>query len=861
MPGLSGAAFRERHWANRLVWTGNTLIMQFFRSVMYRFVILAVVVLSVAWTANTASAQKIIIQGTQRVDAETIRSYFNGTSQARINQAVKELYATGLFADVKVSRSRGAIVVIVRENRLINQVAFEGNSKLKSAVLAGEVQSRSRGSFSPSTVQGDVQRIRDLYRRAGRGAASVRSRIVNLPNGRVDVVFSIKEGSKTGVRKIVFIGNKAISSWRLRNIMQTTEMNFLSWLKNSDVYDPEKISADLERIRRYYLRNGYADFRVIGSDARYSEKEKGWIVTLTFDEGPKYKIESVHVDSRIPDIDPKRLRKIVRISKGDTFNGTKVEKAVEALTKAAAAKGYAFAVARPSADRDPARRTIRLDLVMEEGARVYIEQIVVRGNTRTREYVIRREFDLGEGDAYNRVLIDKAERRLKNLGFFKSVRITNRPGSSPDRVIIVVTVEDKPTGSFGVSGGYSSADGLVGQLSLTESNFLGRGQYVKIATTLGTRSQGIDLSFTEPYFFGYRFSGGFDLFHKFTQNSKYSLFETRITGGTLRLGVPITDEISIGLRYSLFNTRLTLPNTVSRPYNDCTTPIPGFTPTVGQSPNPNGIGLPDPSLTGSTATCLTNGEASLAIKQAVGSRMTSLAGITFSYNTLDNLRNPTDGLLARLNLEFAGLGGTAKFGRTTASISYFYPLWDDITLFVRGRAGHIRGWGGNKLRIIDNFNNSSDLVRGFAPNGFGPRDFSTGVSSKGSSVGGTTYFAGTVEVRFPIFGMPKELGLRGAFFADAGTLFGFSGDTNLSTFVGLPAGSACAAALVNPSGVAYTQSNCLTVNDSRRIRSSIGASLLWKSPLGPIRFDYAWVLSKVTGDRTQAFRFSGGGSF
>ncbi len=442
---------------------------------MYRFALIAAVLVSVTWTVNSASAQRIVIQGTQRIDAETIRSYFNGTSQARINQAVKDLYATGLFSDVQVSRSGGAIVVRVRENQLINRVAFEGNSKIKGAVLAGEVQSKARGSYSPSTVQADVQRLRDVYRRAGRGDATISSRTVSLPNGRLDVVFTIKEGGKTGVRSINFIGNQAIGSWRLRNLMNTTEMNYLSWLKTTDVYDPEKISADLERIRRYYLKNGYADFRIVGSDARYSEERRGWIINVTVDEGPRYTVRSVNVDSRINDVNPQDLRRVVGISPGQTYNGDKVERATERLSREAARKGYAFAVARPRAERNPGTRTIDINIVMEESPRVYVEQILVRGNTRTRDYVVRREFEFGEGDAYNRVLVDKAERRLNNLGFFKRVAITNQPGSAPDRVVIVVNVEDQPTGSFGVSGGFSTQDGFVGQVSLSESNFLGRG--------------------------------------------------------------------------------------------------------------------------------------------------------------------------------------------------------------------------------------------------------------------------------------------------------------------------------------------------------------------------------------------------
>ncbi|MDB5533031.1 MAG: bamA, partial [Hyphomicrobiales bacterium] len=580
--------------------------MRFISGYLYRLVFAALVGSVVAFSAiSPASAQQIVVQGSQRVDAETIRSYFGGTDEGRINQAVKDLYATGLFADVKVRREGGRLVVAVVENSIINRVAFEGNSKIKSDSLIPEVQSKSRGAYNPATVQADIERIKDLYRRAGRGAASVSSRTVDLPNGRMDVVFTINEGGKTGVRDIEFTGNQAYSSYRLRNLMQTTEMNWLSFFKNTDVYDPDKISADLEIIRRFYLKNGYADFRIVGNDARYDDAREGWVITVAVDEGAQYRVSSVNVESRIADIDPAVLRSNVRLSVGDVYNGDLVEKSVEGITREVARKGYAFSSARPRGDRNPADRTIALSFVVEEGPRVYIERIVVKGNTRTRDYVIRREFDIGEGDAYNRVLVERAERRLNNLGFFKKVRITNEPGSSPDRVVVVVDVEDQPTGSFGISGGYSTTDGVIGEVSVSESNFQGRGQFVRVATTLGQRTRGIDFSFTEPYFMGYRMSAGFDLFAKQTLNSQYSVYESRTFGGAIRAGIPITDEISLGVRYSLYYTKISIPNDINRPYNDCVFPIPGVTPgtNVGTPAyQPYSAGNPAPA--GTVLTCV-----------------------------------------------------------------------------------------------------------------------------------------------------------------------------------------------------------------------------------------------------------------
>ncbi|MDF2115389.1 outer membrane protein assembly factor BamA [Roseiarcaceae bacterium H3SJ34-1] len=839
--------------------------MRFISGYLYRLAFAALVGSVVAFSAiSPASAQQIVVQGSQRVDAETIRSYFGGTDEGRINQAVKDLYATGLFADVKVRREGGRIVVAVVENSIINRVAFEGNSKIKSDSLIPEVQSKSRGAYNPATVQADIERIKDLYRRAGRGAATVSSRTVALPNGRLDVVFTIAEGGKTGVRDIEFTGNHAYSSYRLRNLMQTTEMNWLSFFKNTDVYDPDKISADLEIIRRFYLKNGYADFRIVSNDARYDEAREGWIITIGVDEGAQYRVSSVNVESRIADIDPAVLRSNVRLKEGDVYNGDLVEKSVEGITREVARKGYAFSSARPRGDRNPAAQTIALSFVVEEGPRVYIERIVVKGNTRTRDYVIRREFDIGEGDAYNRVLIERAERRLNNLGFFKKVRITNEPGSSPDRVVVVVDVEDQPTGSFGISGGYSTTDGVIGEVSVSESNFQGRGQFVRVATTLGQRTRGIDFSFTEPYFMGYRMSAGFDLFAKQTLNSVYSVYESRTFGGALRAGIPITDEISLGVRYSLYYTKISIPNDINRPYNDCVFPIPGITP------GPYNAGNPPPP--GTVLTCVSNGEASVAIKDAaLRARTISMPGYSLIYNTLDNAKNPTSGAYAELRQDVAGLGGNARFVKSTGEIRYYYPIFEDVVGFVKLQGGNLFGFGGNKPGVLDNFNLGPSLVRGFAPGGIGPRDVSSGLDNRSAGLGGTTYFGATAEVQFPIYGLPKEVGMKGALFVDAGTLYGYKGKTEFNQALFLPPGTPCQPTLFTSTGVAYTQSNCINVRDEHKIRASVGASIIWASPLGPIRFDYAIPFSKVKdqyvggvyqgGDVTQYFRFSGGGTF
>lgn len=790
-------------------------------------------------------ASAIVVEGNHRVDADTIRTYFQGTDEGKVNDAVRSLYATGLFSDVRVSRDGGRIVVHVAENGVINRVAFEGNKKVKSEQLETEVTSKTRGPYSQAFVAADVQRIQEIYRRSGNGNAKVTSRTVDLPNGRVDVVFTIDEGSKTGVKAIEFAGNHAYSSRKLRGIMTTTEMNLISFLKTTDVYDPEKISSDEDLIRRFYLKNGYADFRIVGTDVKFDADEGGYNVLITIEEGAQYTVSSVRVDTQIPGVTSDSLLPFLKLSSGDTYDGDAVQKSVEALTREVARRGFAFAEVKPRGDRNNQAHTVSIAFTIDEGPRVYIERINVHGNTRTREYVIRREFDIGEGDPYNKVLIDKAERRLNSLGFFKKVKITNQPGSSPDRVIVDVDVEDQPTGSFGVSGGYSTSDGFIAELSVSESNFLGRGQFVKVAIQEGQNARGIDFSFTEPYILDTRIAAGFDLFAKQSDNTQYTDYRTFVTGGTLRLGVPITDEFSISPHYSIYNTRINIPDTTSYPYNDCQFPVNGVTPGVGV------LGGTPPTLVDN---CLTNGEASLAIKQAQGSTLTSLAGFTLDYNTLDNRKDPTSGLFIELRNDVAGLGGDSQFVRTSGDLRYYHGIFEDIVGIVHLQGGQITGFGSeSQLRIADEFQLGPTLVRGFAPSGIGPRDISNLAAYKYNPLGGSTYFGASAEVQFAIPYLPRDLGLRGALFSDAGTLFGYQGKTNFT-----PGGGACVASLQAPT---YTQGTCVQVRDSAAIRSSVGASILWASPLGPIRFDYAYALSKDKYDVTQAFRFSGGTSF
>jgi outer membrane protein insertion porin family len=779
------------------------------------------VALPVAAQAQTASS--IIVEGNRRVDAETIRSYFNTQpgqklDAAKIDEALKGLYATGLFSDVRISNRGGRLVVSVSENEVINRVAFEGNKKIKDDQLATEVQSKAREAFNRSTVQADTQRIIDLYRRAGKYDVRVDPKTIDRGQGRVDLVFEITEGEKVGISKIVFVGNKAFSEWKLKDEITTTETNWLSFLKSTDVYDVDRINADQELLRRFYLKNGYADFRIVSVSADLERTNGGFVLTFVVDEGQQYRFGKIDVLSNIRDVDAARIRGALRTQEGQIYNADLVERSVENATVEVSKSGYAFAQVRPRGDRNFEARTISITFTVEEGPRVYIERIEISGNTRTRDWVIRREFDLGEGDAYNRVLVDRAERRLRNLGYFKTVKINNEPGSAPDRVILQVIVEDQPTGEFSVSGGYSTTDGFIGEVNISEKNFLGRGQYVSLGGQLGENVQGANFSFTEPYFLDYRISAGTDLFWKETTATTYSPYDTSTIGGTLRLGLPLTDELTLGLRYSIYQKEITLSDSVDEQ------------------------------------------ELSWAIKQVVGDpTITSLVGYTLSYNMLDNNQDPSMGYLLELKQDFAGVGGDVNFIRTTFDSRYYYPLFGDFVLMLRGQAGNIASWGGEDLRILDNFFKGPDLVRGFEPNGIGPRDLASGTPGDLSStdaLGGTLYWGTTAEIQFPLSFLPKEVGLKAAVFADAGSLWDYQGPTDFAGVTGSDLTDCSQFEDSKDKGL-----HAICVADSDLIRSSVGVSLIWKSPFGPLRFDYAWALSKEVYDQTQAFRFSGGTKF
>jgi outer membrane protein insertion porin family len=751
-------------------------------------------------TESAAQAREtIVVQGNRRVDTETVRSYFPAAPDGRFDEAardaaLKALLATGLFDNVTIERTGERLVVHLTEAPVVDRVAFEGNKKIQDKELTAVIESKPRGTLQRAVVQADVGRIMEAYRHAGRDDVGVVPQIISRSNDRVDLVYVVTEGGKTTVRQINFVGNKVFGKRQLAAVIKTSATNMLSFLIGGDVYDPDRVAEDREQLRLYYRSKGYADANVTSAKAEYDPAIHGFTLTFSIDEGPLYHFGDIDIVCNMPGLDPEKLRRLLVARSGAVFDGGALDKTSEGLAIELAKLGFPFAQALPRTTRDAAAKRIDVAFTIEQGPRTYVERIEIHGNTRTRGYVIRREFDIAEGDAYNKSLIDRAERRLKNLNYFKTVKISTKPGSVPDRVVLDVDVVEQSTGDFSIAGGYSTTDGLLAEVKVGDRNFLGTGKTLNASVTYGQYARGIDLSASEPYFLGTRVAAGIELYGKQNDPSPYQSYGSNIYGATMQFGTPLTEQIGVQWRYSIYNQDVTLDPT-----------------SLAAAP-------------------------SLPIQQAAlaGPAWVSAAGSTVTYNTLDNTKSPTSGFKSQLSQDLAGLGGDVKFLRTTEDVRYYHPINDDVVSLVRAQGGYITGWGGQQVPLMNSFFGGPTMVRGFAPNGFGPRDLTPGTTM--DNVGGSMYWATTVELQSAIPGVPQEYGLKATAFIDAGSVFNYGGPT---TFPG------------------STQS--LQLANSNVVRSSVGAGLTWASPFGALTVDYAVPLSKAAYDVVQPLRFSAGG--
>ncbi|WP_439815915.1 outer membrane protein assembly factor BamA [Zavarzinia sp. CC-PAN008] len=673
------------------------------------------------YTGGTAISA-ITVEGNQRIEDATVRSYMelkpgDTVDAARVDDAIKALYATGLFGDVRIRTEGGTMIVSVVENPVINRIAFEGNDDLSDSALEKETQLRPRVIYTRSKVQADVQRLIELYRRSGRFAAAVEPKVVQLPQNRIDLIFEIDEGPKTGIARINFVGNKIYDDGDLREVITTRETAWWRFFSSSDSYDPDRLTYDREMLRKYYLARGYADFRVVSAVAELTRDRQDFIITFTVDEGEQYTFGKIDVDSRLPDVKAEEMQPLLRTVEGDTYNADLIDKTIDDLTFQAGRLGYAFVEIRPRVRRDREQRLISLTYEIEEAPRVYVERIDIAGNTRTLDRVIRREFRLVEGDAFNTAKLERSKQRLNSLGFFEKVNVTQVEGSAPDRTIVNVEVQEKSTGELSLGAGYSTSESVVGDIAIRERNLLGRGQDLRLGLSLSSRRSQIDLSFTEPYFLDRNIAAGFDIYNINRDLQDEAQYDQKVLGFGLRAGFPLSEYTRLLLRYTIRQD--TIDN-------------------VGPF-------------------------ASRVVREAEGTEVTSSIGYQIGYDERDSSVNPTRGYNAAFGQDFAGIGGTVTYLRAQANAGYYYPFLDDVIGSIKAEVGYI--WGlGEDVRLNDRFYVGGNNMRGFERGGIGPRDITTT-----DSLGGNLYFVGSAEVTFPL-GLPSEYGIKAAAFTDFGTL-------------------------------------------------------------------------------------------
>lgn len=755
--------------------------------------------------AQTGVIQRFVVRGNERIEPATVISYLpmqvgETIDPAKLDAAEKALFRTDLFSNVTLElNSNGDLVINVVENPIINRVLFEGNSSIKEDKLKDEVTVRPRGIFTRAKAQADVGRIVELYRRAGRISANVTPQIVELPQRRVDLIFKIDEGPKSGVLRVNFLGNKGFSDNELRDVVVTEQSHWYKFFSSNANYDPDRLEYDKEQLRKYYRNRGYYDFRVASAVAELAPDKNGFVVTYTLEEGPEYKFGKISVETDLKKLDKNVLLALVPLHRGEIYQDEKIEQATDALTFAAGAAGFAFVDVRPRYTPNRAKGTVDVTFDVKEGPRVYVDRVDIVGNTRTLDYVIRREMNVSEGDAYNRVLVDRSKNQIRALGYFKDVEITEIPGTAPDRTGLQVKVVEQPTGELSFSAGYSSVDQLVLDLGVTERNFRGRGEDVRARISVGSIRQQIDFSFTEPRFLGRDLSAGYNLYYYKYDLTQYSAYKTTSLGTGVTLGFPLSLNSHGTVRYTIHNDDVQIDSSFCDPSNLLV---------------------------------------SLSLCEQRGSFLTSAVGYGYRLDRRNDAINPSRGFYIDFNQDFAGLGGSVRYVKTEADGAWYHGFNKTFILSITGSAGDIQPWGGDHVRINDRFFKGGNSFPGFQTAGIGPRDLSLSTTGQNDALGGNVYAIGSAELTVPTF-LPEQYGIRAALFTYVGTegsLDSFDKKT-IDPTTGLP--------ITNP-----------LIKDDLGLRASAGLSIFWKSPMGPIRFDFSQILKREFYDRTELFRFS-----
>lgn len=685
--------------------------------------VLALVLSVAAYAAEIL--REIRIDGAQRVEASTILTYLNiPTGQPLtddvMNEGLKNLFATGLFADVKMRQQGGVLLVNVVENPIVNEIAFEGNKKLEDDELMAEISLRPRQVYTKTKVQNDVARVYQVYQRGGRFAVAVEPKIIELDQNRVNLVFEITEGDVTAIKGIKFVGNTAFDDDQLRSELSTKEERWYRFFSSDDRYDEDRVKFDEELLRRFYLRNGYADFRVVSTNAELSEDKESFYLTFTVEEGPRYRVNDIAIESSLRGFDATPLKQHVKILPGEWYDADAVQASVDAMSDSLGDVQYAFADIDPEIKRNTADNSLDILFNIGESPRVFVERIDIHGNLRTIDKVIRREILMVEGDPFSKSKLSRSEQNLRDLNYFENVVIKTLPGSAPDKTVIDIAVTEQSTGELSIGAGFSTQDGPLADLRIRERNLLGKGQDLTFATTLAGKRTEFDASFTEPYFLDRDLSAGVDAFHITRDLQDESSYDQRKTGGALRLGYPLSEKWRQSFKYRFENNEIRNVDS----------------------------------------------DASRFIRDQEGERSTSALSQRLTYDDRDSKLFPTEGLTAWFDLEGAGLGGDANFVSGDIGASYYIPFFEKKVIFnVMGETGAIQGINDEDVQINERYMLGGNNFRGFEKGGIGPRDRTTD-----DALGGNLYYRGTAELSFPI-GLPEEMGVSGHAFTDVGSLW------------------------------------------------------------------------------------------
>ena len=844
--------------------------------------------------------QTIAVSGAQRLEPQTILSYIklrpgDVWTQAAGDEVLKDLYATELFATASVVNNNGNVVIEIVENPVINRIILEGNKRIKNDKILPEIKLSPRQIFTRSKVRADVARIIELYKRQGRFAATVEPKMVELSQNRVDIVFEISEGPKSKVRQINIIGNEAFSDGELRGEMITKQARLTSILSSNTSYDPDRLAFDQQKLRQFYLTEGYADFRVVSAVAELTPDKRDFIITYVVEEGQRYSFGDVEVNSQIRDFDNDAMTQRLPMKSGDVYDAKLVEDTVEQLTELAGTFGYAFADVSPQFVRNQDDLTMDVTFVLREAPRVYVERIDVNGNTLTQDKVVRREFRIAEGDAFNSLSVARSTARINSLGYFQeNFEINQVEGSAPDRIVLEANVEEQPTGELQLSAGFSSLESFILAGSIRQRNFRGRGQTIGLSLNYSRFSKSAQVSFNEPYVFDRNISAGVDIYRRdlnsfnFRNNERNTTFEQSTTGIALRAGVPLTEYVNAIASYTFNYDDVSLDESIY------------FTDRDG-----DGVATCDPLL------------ASRFLCEAIGKRSSSILGLTFNYNTLNNRLRPTRGETLSWTTEFAGLGGNVKYVRSRLRGGKYWGLGGGFIFSVTGEGGWIRGLenenvaGQDDVRLTDRFFLGEPQIRGFDIRGVGPRivrlayfdDDGDSATPRAlqtveealatdqrvdDAIGGKAYYLGRAEIEIPLGSGIREMGIRPSVFLDVGSLFsvrppllqdfpdgvqrtdasgnplyeqlGADADGNqiveLVTSPTAPDGSANVRSII--AGTFFKE---VFVGDSPSPRISVGVGVNWNSPFGPFRIDLSHVLKKQVGDDTKLFSFNVGTQF